>query len=287
MILDFQNYRAEKEKHRFLKKIEDSEDGKGLAEKILGAKTPEAAKELADLIEKERGKIEELARKDGLTGVNNRMSFDERIEKEFSRAERYQHKMSLIMVDIDHFKEVNDTLGHQAGDEVIKKLAEIMRDVFRESDIIARYGGEEFAIILPEVDNGEAVKAGERLREAVEKKLKTFIKEKYGEKADNIAGTVSIGVVSKNECKNTKEMIERSDEGLYLAKQRGRNRVVNWNREHKRLGEREAIEITVQEMKKSPKEKQKDTIKELLKKNPSKEAQLEILRELLSELEEE
>ncbi|MBL9039593.1 MAG: diguanylate cyclase, partial [Archangium sp.] len=116
-------------------------------------------------------RLERLAVTDGLTGVFNHRRFQEALQNEFVRAGRHKRPLSVLMVDVDFFKRVNDTLGHPAGDELLRRLADVLGADLRQTDLIARYGGEEFAVLLPETTKGEAVQVGERMRAAVEARL--------------------------------------------------------------------------------------------------------------------
>src|SRR3972149_1465480 len=109
-----------------------------------------------------------LAITDGMTGLYNHRYFLERINEEFERTRRYKRSLSLIMIDVDHFKKYNDTHGHQKGDEILKRVTKILKDTVRKSDTIARYGGEEFIIIFPETGGKEALSVAEKLRMEVE-----------------------------------------------------------------------------------------------------------------------
>lgn len=161
-----------------------------------------------------------LATTDTLTGLANRRLFGERLNEEMQRSRRYSRSFSLLMLDIDHFKKVNDNYGHPAGDAVLKQLATILREQTREVDTVARYGGEEFVIVAPESDGNGAKVVGERIRKAIAGKA--FILPDGRE----IGVTASIGIVSYPHCADDPEaMIERADQSLYLAKRGGRNRV--------------------------------------------------------------
>jgi two-component system cell cycle response regulator len=157
---------------------------------------------------------------DGLTQIYNKRYFVETMEREIGRAHRYRRDLSLIMFDIDDFKKINDTYGHLAGDHVLKQLAAVIRSRIRREDILSRYGGEEFAIILPEIDNYNAMQFAEKIRGMVELASFRF------EDAD-IAVTISIGVASiQPELQEPHEFIRVADEHLYAAKSAGRNRVM-------------------------------------------------------------
>ena len=167
--------------------------------------------------------IERLAISDGLTGLFNHRHFQERLTQEMRRLERLSGSLSVLILDIDYFKRVNDTYGHPVGDAVLKGVAAIIRTTIREIDIAARYGGEEFAIILPGTEARGAMKMAERLR-------KTIMEEKYSGEGDTFRVTVSIGVAAyPNGVKSKEELIDRADKALYHAKHAGRNQCMLWN----------------------------------------------------------
>ncbi|GAB7023028.1 GGDEF domain-containing protein [Salidesulfovibrio brasiliensis] len=163
--------------------------------------------------------LEVLATTDPLTEQLNRRSFMEKATKEWERFLRYDRPCSTLMLDLDHFKRVNDTYGHKAGDNVLKKLAETVSSMLREVDSLGRIGGEEFAVLLPETDMEDAAQAAERIRHAVEE---TEIR--HGEESIRI--TISIGVASTRKGdKEYDDALRRADEALYRAKDAGRNQV--------------------------------------------------------------
>lgn len=165
-------------------------------------------------------KTVELATTDELTGLSNRRVFMQELNTEVSRARRYNLAFSLLMIDIDHFKWVNDSHGHPAGDAVLKSLAKILNGQVRQVDIAARYGGEEFAIILPETNIDGARIVGERIRTAVANSPFLINNKK------KVGVTVSIGIACFPQCAQSIELlIERADQALYTAKKEGRNRV--------------------------------------------------------------
>lgn len=172
----------------------------------------------------ERKKVEkellEMALHDRLTGLYNRRSFDDKMENEIKRTERYDKNLSLLMIDIDHFKKINDTYGHQAGDEVLKKLATVIVKCIRNSDYAARYGGEEFTVILPETTLEQAAVMAERIREAIATTQFTLLSH-----TDKIHLTVSIGLSTYRENSSVEELINAADTALYKAKKSGRNQV--------------------------------------------------------------
>jgi diguanylate cyclase (GGDEF)-like protein len=168
--------------------------------------------------------IQELAMTDSLTKIYNRRKFFELADIEYERASRYKRPLSAIMMDIDLFKNVNDTYGHAAGDVVLRKIAEVCQQTIRSVDILARYGGEEFVVILPETTPSEAGLTAERLRQTVAR-----TPMKIGDlEVHNI--TLSFGVVGlDSNCKNIEELLDRSDQALYVSKNNGRNRVSIWS----------------------------------------------------------
>lgn len=162
---------------------------------------------------------------DGLTGLYNRRHFEYNVEREFLRVKRYPADLSLAMIDIDHFKNVNDTYGHQFGDYVLKEISDIISASFRKTDMIYRYGGEELAIILTETSLDNSMIPLERLREKISKY--EFI---YNGVQANI--TISIGVsYNLSDIKTQEELIECADKALYRAKQTGRNKLVVFTHE--------------------------------------------------------
>ena len=163
--------------------------------------------------------LERLACVDGLTGLNNRRHFLALAQSEWSRFRRYGRPLALLMIDIDLFKSVNDQYGHDAGDAVIKAVAEILQRHKRTSDIAGRLGGEEFALILPEATLDSAVVAGERLRQLVAERV-------IAVESGRVSVTISIGASACDGATNGfDELLKRADVALYEAKRAGRNRV--------------------------------------------------------------
>jgi diguanylate cyclase (GGDEF)-like protein len=164
--------------------------------------------------------IYRLTTVDGLTQVFNRRYFVETLEREIGRALRYRRDLSLIMFDIDRFKNVNDTYGHLAGDHVLKHLATVVKTKIRKEDVLARYGGEEFAILLPEIDHHNAMAFAEKIRGLVEQSACKF-------EQHMVNMTVSVGVASlRGDIEDAQAFIKITDDNLYAAKGRGRNMVV-------------------------------------------------------------
>jgi diguanylate cyclase (GGDEF)-like protein len=175
-------------------------------------------------LEEKREELLLLSRTDGLTGLVNRRHFDERLEAEFARAQRYRAPLSCLLLDIDHFKRVNDTWGHPFGDLVLKEVARAARACLRDVDVLARYGGEELVALLPETGGADALRAGERLREAVAQLA--LVCETVTPPAP-VRCTVSIGAATWPAAglATAEALLQAADGRLYDAKQAGRNRV--------------------------------------------------------------
>lgn len=162
--------------------------------------------------------FQETSQRDGLTGLYNRYYFDEQISTEVACARRYERPLSLLMIDIDFFKHVNDTYGHQGGDQVLRIVAFKLLKTLRASDTLARYGGEEFSLILPHLSKQESIIVAERLRRIIEKESIPFEEKE-------IKVTISIGVSEIAKGDTPDKLIKEADSALYLAKKEGRNRV--------------------------------------------------------------
>lgn len=161
--------------------------------------------------------LQELARTDRLTGLNNRGYWEECLAHEYARHRRYQSSAALVMFDIDHFKKVNDTYGHPAGDKVIQAVADVVREQMRDTDYAGRYGGEEFVILLPDIDSAGAQVFAERLRLRIEALV-------VSHEEQQIRFTVSLGVADLSVPMDAyKQLIERADQALYASKKGGRN----------------------------------------------------------------
>jgi two-component system cell cycle response regulator len=166
----------------------------------------------------------ESALRDGLTKIFNKKYFLDRLESEFAYAVRHRTPLSLVMFDIDHFKRINDTHGHLAGDYALTTLAKVVSDTIRQEDVFARYGGEEFAVICRGIDLGGALAFGERIRRCVDAQAFVY-------NGIDIKVTVSVGVAAVPEVgmKEPQELIGAADDALYQAKRQGRNRVISGN----------------------------------------------------------
>jgi len=162
-----------------------------------------------------------LSREDPLTGLHNRRTILDLLEEEIQRGLRYKHPVSLLMMDIDHFKKINDQWGHPTGDEVLKSFAAECQSVMRENDKMGRFGGEEFVMVLPETGKPDAALVAERIRKITSEMA---VKSKRG--SAPIPVTVSIGVTTTTEGDGAEAIIARADEAMYEAKDAGRNRVV-------------------------------------------------------------
>ena len=169
------------------------------------------------------GEVQQLAITDPLTLLFNRRRFFELADQEFERSQRYERPLSVIMLDIDHFKRVNDTYGHFIGDQVLQRLAQICTKSIRQIDILARYGGEEFVILTPETEAAEAIVTCERLRHEVNR-------EPFVTTRGPIPISISLGVVDlSTPTKSMEELLDRSDQALYHSKNTGRNRTSVWS----------------------------------------------------------
>ena len=166
----------------------------------------------------------ESALRDGLTKIFNKKYFLDRLESEFAYAVRHRTPLSLVMFDIDHFKRINDTHGHLAGDYALSTLSKVVSDTIRQEDVFARYGGEEFAVICRGIDLGGALAFGERIRRCVDAQAFVY-------NGVDIKVTVSVGVAAVPEVgmKEPSELIGAADDALYQAKRQGRNRVISGN----------------------------------------------------------
>lgn len=180
-----------------------------------------AVSERTKELQEANARLERLAVTDGLTGVFNHRRFQEQLQGELLRSERHNRSMAVLMVDVDFFKKVNDAMGHPAGDELLRRLAEVLSRDLRQTDMIARYGGEEFGVILPETTKSEAMQVAERMRLAVESRINT---------ADSTWPTritVSVGVATYPEDgKSGEQVLTAADQAMYVAKRAGRNRVI-------------------------------------------------------------
>jgi diguanylate cyclase len=170
-------------------------------------------------LEHELNQVSELVHQDQLTGVLNRRGMDETFARELHRADRNSSPMCVALLDIDNFKKLNDTLGHQAGDQALVHLANVIKDCLRPADTVARYGGEEFIIILPDTPLKDGVDAVERLQRELTKKF--FLANN-----ERILVTFSAGVALRNEQEDQEDLVGRADKAMYIDKKSGKNRVI-------------------------------------------------------------
>jgi len=181
-------------------------------------------RENLDLVMKNRI-LSEISHKDALTGLYNRFYVLEKIDSEMNRALRHGYPISVLMLDLDHFKRINDSYGHPVGDEVLKIVGQVLRDSCRVYDVAGRYGGEEFCIVLPETQVGNTTQVAERIRN----RLATT---PLSVGSTSIVVTASIGVAGMDSTEgvlSASTLVERADRALYSAKHLGRNRVEMWN----------------------------------------------------------
>jgi len=169
-------------------------------------------------LEQELVQVSELVREDQLTGALNRRGLDETLDRELKRADRNKSSVSVAMLDIDNFKHLNDTLGHQAGDRALMHLTHVVKETLRPSDSVGRYGGEEFIIILPETDLHSGVEAIQRLQRNLTKNI-------FMNNNERVLVTFSAGVALRGEDEEVLDIIGRADKAMYKAKQAGKNRV--------------------------------------------------------------
>ncbi len=188
-----------------------------LRTKALQNELKEKNRELQELLQK----VEFMAITDPLTGLYNRRRFYDALKKEFASTRRYNYPLSCMLIDIDHFKRINDRYGHIAGDEVLKEVAHILSSSTRETDILARFGGEEFILLLPHTTGENALKVAERMMKRI--RGHTFKLGNF-----RISVTVSIGIASLSdlgEKDGEEDLIRYADAALYTAKEKGRNRI--------------------------------------------------------------
>lgn len=172
-------------------------------------------------LEESMARLRELSITDPLTGLVNRRYFSDRLSQEFSKAQRYSNDLSCCMLDLDHYKEFNDTLGHQMGDELLHRTAEMIRDCLRESDVAARYGGDEFVLLLPNTSAEEAFRVAQRVREKMDIEFRQNTQLR-------IPVTISAGIASlfNDYPPSADTLVAMADRALYHAKETGKNRVV-------------------------------------------------------------
>ena len=204
---------VEKKRYRVLKEVAEK------FEEEVEKESPERSK-LNSIFEE----LYNLATKDQLTGAFNRRALDEALGHEMLEAIRYQKPISVMMIDVDHFKQYNDTYGHQQGDEALRTVTSIIQKHTRNVDFAARYGGEEFIIVLPNTGVTAAVKVAERIRKDVEKTVIKAVNKNLPEGYEKV--TISLGIAGADKWeKDGFEITHRADIALYEAKRLGRNRI--------------------------------------------------------------
>ncbi len=188
-------------------------------ELLSSKKQADEAEERIRQLEQELEQVSELVREDQLTGALNRRGLDETIDRELKRSDRSKAPVSVALLDIDNFKQLNDTLGHQAGDHALVHLTRVIKETLRPADTVGRYGGEEFLIVLPDTDLNAAIEAIQRLQRDLTKKF-------FLHNNERILVTFSAGVALRNEDEDADDLIGRADKAMYKAKQTGKNRVI-------------------------------------------------------------
>jgi two-component system cell cycle response regulator len=164
-------------------------------------------------------RLQELAITDGLTTLYNSRYFYKQLDSEIDRSRRYNHPLTLLFLDIDHFKHYNDTYGHLEGDKVLAGFGKVIKSCLRKMDTAYRYGGEEFTVILPETSRGEVMTVAKRIKDAIEN-------EQFSPQAGkSISMTISIGVTEYCSGERISTFIQRADKAMYFSKQRGRNQI--------------------------------------------------------------
>jgi two-component system cell cycle response regulator len=179
---------------------------------------------MADRLSQTQAALRDLSTRDGLTGLYNYREFHRQTTEEVERCRRYGRTFSLLMLDIDHFKAINDTYGHLAGDDALRALAAAIQREVRPTDVIARYGGEEFVMVLPETSGSGALALAERLCRGVAEHTISLSKDQ------TLSLSVSIGVAAYPEdADSVHKLLSAADQALYVAKSEGRNRACRWS----------------------------------------------------------
>jgi diguanylate cyclase len=188
-------------------------------ELVLSKKQADEAESRIKELEQELEQISELVREDQLTGALNRRGLDETLTRELKRSDRNQSAISIALLDIDNFKQLNDSLGHVAGDRALKHLTQVIKETLRPADTVGRYGGEEFLIVLPDSDMQAGIEVMQRLQRDLTKKF-------FLHNNERILVTFSAGVALRRENEDFEDLVGRADKAMYKAKQAGKNRVV-------------------------------------------------------------
>jgi two-component system, cell cycle response regulator len=183
-------------------------------------------KQLQDNLAQKNRLLEEMCRRDSLTSLYNHSYFQEMADHEFKRTLRYEQDLACVLLDLDNFKEINDSFGHPTGDRVLAELAELLLDKVRTVDVVARYGGEEFALLFPMTDLRHAKMVAERVRTAIADHVFDI-----GVRALRITASFGVATVLAHQAASSAEVIEFADKALYAAKHNGRNRTYVYVRE--------------------------------------------------------
>ena len=219
----FISYRFTKPIISLAKKVRGSDKSKAVKLEPVGLsevdQLVEAMEDANNALEEKIEEITRLSETDQLTGIYNRVKFIKGLEKEINRVERYQSNLSLIMFDIDHFKEVNDNYGHDIGDQVLIKLTKLVSRLIRETDVFARWGGEEFMILTPHTNLNQAIELAERIRKTIQ--------EAKMNKVDYITCSFGVTAFKPKSDADEDDFTKRVDNALYQAKENGRNQVVS------------------------------------------------------------
>jgi diguanylate cyclase (GGDEF)-like protein len=203
----------------YLRKLQTHQHGRLERKNTQLRKLLQRLKHSRKEIRRRNGELKALATRDPLTACLNRRSFFAEFETHWSRARRYQHPLSCVMVDVDYFKSINDRHGHGVGDQVLQQVAERLKTAVRQGDLVCRYGGEEFCILLPHTDLVEAEEAAERFRQEI-----------AARSCANVMVTASLGVSSMSlGAREPRQLLDQADQALYAAKRGGRNRVMRWD----------------------------------------------------------
>lgn len=209
--------------------VEHSEQILERAREVLMVRNLQVISEVAELrhtaeaLENQNKELREEGRRDPLTGLSNRAHLEEALNKEFADSDTYEWPVSIVFLDIDHFKKVNDTHGHRVGDRILRETAGVLCASTRETDVVARYGGDEFVVLLPGTDQARALTVCERIRSAIANQVHTV-------EQGTLKITPSVGFATRDSAYpygTVEELIEAADQALYLAKSRGRNQVAS------------------------------------------------------------
>jgi diguanylate cyclase (GGDEF)-like protein len=180
---------------------------------------------LVDITDRKQAEmeLERLARTDVLTGVTNRRHFFELAEPQFASAQRYSHNIAILLLDVDHFKQVNDSYGHLAGDLILQRVARECQGHLRSSDVFARYGGEEFICLLPEQSLEGALETAERIRLMLER-----AEVLWDHQSIRVTASIGVALLQEDLALTLETLINRADQALYESKANGRNQVTLW-----------------------------------------------------------